>query len=103
MRRTAVEGQALDTAMGREQDCAAGRLVNPARFHADKPALYQVQPADPVPTSERGQACEQPRGRERLAVDRDRITALKGDLDIFRSIGRGFGGDGAAEDEFLGL
>src|SRR6516164_1936630 len=46
MRGTAVEGQALDPAMCGLQDRAARRLVNTARFHADKSVLDEIEPAD---------------------------------------------------------
>jgi hypothetical protein len=46
---------------------------------------------------------QQNRWRQPLAIDRNRITALKRNLDIFGLVRGGFGGDSAAEDEFIGL
>jgi len=48
MRRAAVEGDALDAAMGAVQDGAAGRLVDAARLHADEAVLDEVEAADAV-------------------------------------------------------
>src|SRR6478672_13649296 len=52
MHRAAVEAEALDAAMRREQDRAARRLVDAARFHADKPVLDEIEPADAVRAAE---------------------------------------------------
>src|SRR5260370_20352278 len=60
MRRTAVEGQALDPAMRRLQDRAARRLIDAARLHADKPVLDEIEPADPMLAAELVQALQQP-------------------------------------------
>src|ERR1700730_18677868 len=100
---TAVEGQALDPAMRRLQDRAARRLVDTARFHADKAVLDEIEPADPVLAAALVQSGQQCRRGARLAVERDRVAALEGNLHILRCIGRRFRGDGAAEDEFLGF
>src|SRR5437660_3020694 len=46
MRRAAVEAEALDAAMRRQQDRAARGLVDAARFHADKAVLDEIEAAD---------------------------------------------------------
>src|SRR5688572_32374071 len=46
MHRAAVEGQALDAAMRRLPDGAAGGFIDAARFHPDKAVLHEIEPAD---------------------------------------------------------
>src|SRR5205823_7215907 len=46
--RAAVERDALDPAVRREQDRTAGRLVDPARLHADEAVLDQVEAPDAI-------------------------------------------------------
>jgi hypothetical protein len=99
----AVEGQALDPAVCRLQDRAARRLVDAARFHADKAVLDEIEPADPVPAADLVQPRQQRRRGQRLAIHRDRVAVLEGNLDILRRIGRGLGRDGAAVYELLRL
>jgi hypothetical protein len=48
MHGAAVERDALDAAVRRQQDRAAGRLVDAARLHADEAVLDQVQAADAI-------------------------------------------------------
>src|SRR5215475_4775319 len=103
MRGVAVEGEALDPAMRSLQDRPAGRLVDTPRFHADEAVLDEIEPADAVPAAGFVQALEQRGGREMFAIYRDRIAAFEGDFDTFGFVGRGLGGDGAAEHELLGL
>ena len=84
--------------MGGEQDRAAGRFVHAARLHADIAVLDQIEPADAVVVAELVERGEQRRGREALAVDRDRISLLERDLDDGRLVGRRFRIDGARID-----
>ena len=103
MRGAAVEGHALDPAMGGLQDRPARRLVDAPRFHADETVLDEIEPADPVPSADLVQALEQRGGREMFAINRDGVAALEGDFEIFGLIGREFRGDGAAEHELFRL
>src|SRR5207253_3797 len=48
MHGAAVEGDALDTAVGGEQDRAARRFVDAARLHADEAVLDQIEPANAI-------------------------------------------------------
>ncbi len=86
----------LDRPMRREKYRATGRLVDSPRLHADKAVLDQIEPADAVGAGELVEAGEQRRGREALAVDRDRIAALEVDLDVGRLIRRLLGRDASA-------
>ena len=81
-----------------EQDRAAGGLVHAARLHADEAVLDQVEPADAIVVAELVERGQQRRGRQRLAVDRDRVAVLESDFDDGRLVGRGFGIDGARID-----
>src|SRR5947208_2724196 len=63
MRRAAVEAEALDAAMRRQQDRAARGLVDAARFHADKAVLDEIEPADAVLAAELVEASQQGRRR----------------------------------------
>ena len=81
-----------------EQDGAAGRLVNAARFHADKSVLDEIDPADAVVAAELIELGQQDSRRELLAVDRDRIALLEADGDNGRFVGRVFRRDGALID-----
>jgi hypothetical protein len=45
------------------QDRAAGRLIDPARLHADEPVLDKVEPADTVPAADLIQPRQQCRRR----------------------------------------
>src|SRR6185437_15539647 len=103
MRGVAVERDAFDAAMRGMEDGAARRLVNAARLHADEAVLDQIEPADAMLAAELVEPRQQRRRRQRLAVDRNRVTVLELDLDIFRLVGRGLGRDAAAIDELLGL
>src|SRR5208282_800870 len=85
MRGTAVEGQALDPAMRRLQDGAARGLVDAARLHADKAVLDKIEPADPMLPADLVQPRQERRRSQSLAIDRNRVTPLEGDLDILRS------------------
>src|SRR5438132_4629588 len=73
VRRPAIERDLLDAAMGREQDGAARRLVQAARFHADVAVLHEIEPADAVLAPELVETRQQARRREFVAVDRARI------------------------------
>src|SRR5207302_11348596 len=81
MRGAAVEGQALDRAMGGLQDGSARRLVDAPRPHADKPVLDEIEPAYTMPPADLVQTLEQRRGREIFTIDSDGITVLEGDFD----------------------
>jgi hypothetical protein len=48
MGRTTVERDRFDGAVGRQQDGAAGGLVDAARLHADEAVLDEVETADAV-------------------------------------------------------
>ena len=65
-----------------------GRLVDAARLHADEAVLDEVEPADAVPPAELVEPGEQRGGRQRLAVDADRVAPLEADLDVFRRVRR---------------
>src|ERR1051326_4203323 len=103
MHRAAVEAEALDAAMRRQQDRAARGLVDAARFHADKAVLDEIEAADTVLAAELVEAGQQGRGRQPFAIDRDGIAAREIDLDILRLVGRLLRRDRAAVDIFLGL
>ena len=75
-----------------------GRLVHAARLHADETVLDQIEPADAIIVAELVQRGEQGRGAHRLAVDRDWIALLEGDLDDGRLVGRVLGMNGARID-----
>ena len=98
MCRAAIERDLLDAAMGGEQDGAAGRLIHAARLHADKAVLNQIEPPDAVGMTELVELGEQGRGRQLLAVDRDRVTLLEIDGDDGRLVRRLLGIDGARID-----
>ena len=72
MRRAAVERDRLDAAMRRQQDGAAGRLVDAARLHADEAVLDQIDAADAVGLAERVELREQRAGDSFLP---SRLTA----------------------------
>src|SRR5260221_1965922 len=74
MAGAAIEGQALDAAMGGMQDGAAGCFIDAARFHADKTVLHQIQPANAIGLAELVQFGEQGRRRQLLPIERDRVT-----------------------------
>src|SRR6185312_5808574 len=88
MRRAAIQGDALDAAMRRMEDGAAGRLVDAARLHADEAVLDQVEAADAVPAAELVEPRQQLRRRQRHAIDRDGVAALELDLDVFGLVRR---------------
>src|SRR5947208_9468026 len=81
MHRAAVEAEALDAAMSREQDRAARSLVDAARFHADKAVLDEIEPADAMLAAELIEAGQQGRRRQPFAIDCNRIAAPEVDLD----------------------
>jgi hypothetical protein len=65
-----------------QQDRAAGGLVDAARLHADEAVFHEVEAADAVLAAQLVEPGQDRRGRHRLAVDRDRVALLEGDLDI---------------------
>src|SRR5205807_8272853 len=81
MRGAAVERDLLDAAVRRQQDRAAGRLVHPARLHADETVLDQIEPPDAVRPTQLVEARQQLRWRELAPVDRDRVAAFEIDAD----------------------
>src|SRR5258708_528499 len=87
MRGAAIEGDALDAAMRGVQDGAAWRLVDAARLHADEAVLDEIEPTDAVLAAELVEPSEEARGRQCLAVHRDRVAARESDLDVFRRVG----------------
>ena len=88
----------LDGAMRSEQDGAAGRLVDAARFHADEAVLHEIETADAIVMAQPVELGEERGGRHRLAVDGDGIALLELDLDIGRLVGRILRRDGALVD-----
>ena len=72
VRRGAIERDELDAPMGGKQDRAAGRFVDAAGLHADEAVLDQVEPADAIVLAELVELREEGRGRQFLAIDRDR-------------------------------
>src|SRR5207248_2845257 len=70
MHRAAVEAEALDAAMRRQQDRAARRLVNAARFHTDKAVLDEIEAADAMLAAELIEASQHGRRRQPFAIDR---------------------------------
>src|SRR5207249_1167499 len=48
----AVHGERLDLPVREVEDRAAGRLINAARFHADKTVLDEIDAPDAVPAAE---------------------------------------------------
>src|SRR5205823_2797120 len=68
-----VERDALYATMRGEQDRTTGRLVDPARLHADEAVLDQVEAADAIVVAELVELRQQRGGRQFLSVDRDRV------------------------------
>ena len=89
--------------MRRDQDRAARRLVHTARFHADETVLHQIEAADTVGAAQFVQRGEQRSGRQRLAVNRNRIAAFETDLHHRRLVGRILRIDGALIDDAFRL
>src|SRR6478752_4742444 len=81
MRRAAIERDRLDGAMRREQDRAAGRLVDAARLHADEAVLDKVDAADAVRLAERVELGEDRGRRQRLAVEADSVALVETDTN----------------------
>ena len=98
MRRLAVEGQRLHGPVSRQQDRAAGGLVDAARLHPDETVLDEIDAADPVIAAEAVEMGEQGRRAHRLAVDRHRVAMAEADLDEARLVRRVLRRDGALED-----
>ena len=98
-----VEHDALEPAPGRQQQRAAGRLVDAARLHADKAVLHQVEPPDAVPAGDPVERLQQRGRRKARPVHRHRIAPLEVDLDIFGLVRGGRRRDGAGEHLLVGL
>ena len=97
----AVERQALDRAVGGDQDRAPRRLVDAARLHADEAVLHHVDPSDPVGTAESVQPLDQGGGVQRRAVHRHRVAVVEIDLHPSRAVGRALRRDGAREHRLV--
>ena len=87
MRRAAIQGDLLDTAMRFQQNCTARGFVNAARFHANKAPLDQIQPTNAMRAAQRIQPREQLRWRQRFAIYRNRISPRKTNFNKFGFIG----------------
>ena len=83
-----------------EQDRAAGRLVDAARFHADEAVLDQVEAADAIVVAELVELGQQRCRRQFLAVDRDWIALVEIDRDDRRLVRRILGRNGALVNIF---
>ena len=64
-----VERGLFDAAMRRQQDGAAGRLIDAARLHADKAIFQEVQPSDAMLLAIGVERGEQRGGRHLFAID----------------------------------
>ena len=82
-----IKRDRFDSAMGREENGPARRLVHAARFHADEAVLDEIEPTDGVRAPERVERSEEVRRRKPLGVERDGVAALELDLDIGGRVG----------------
>ena len=99
MHGAAVQGDAFDAAVRRDQYGPAGGLIDAARLHADETVLDQVQTADAVVVTVLVQRGQDRRGRHGLAIDRDGIALFEADLDDGRHVRGVLGADGALVNE----
>ncbi len=74
--------------MRRQEDRAAGRLVDAARLHADEAVLDQIDAADAVRLAERVELREQSGWRKLLAVEADGIALVETDPHLSRLVRR---------------
>ena len=98
MRRAAIECDALDGAMGRQQNRATRRFIDAARLHADKAVLDQIEPADAVIVAVLIELGEELGRFHAAAVDRDSITLFESDGDVDRLVRRVHRRDGTLVD-----
>src|SRR6185503_21373340 len=80
----AIERDRLERTVCCVKDGDPGCLVHAARLHADESILDEIDTADAVFSSDLIQRVEQCYGIELLAVDRDRLSLYKRDLDYLR-------------------
>ena len=101
MQRVRIQGHHLQLTESREQDRAAGGLVDPAALHPDLPGLHHVHPAHAIGGPQPVQELHQLHGRQPLAVDSHGDTLLELHFDVRLSIRGVLGGLGALEHLFL--
>ena len=99
----AIQGDRLNGTVRLQQDGAAGRFVATTGFHADVAVFNDVGAADPVLATDGVQRFQHGRRRQCFAVERNRITVGKAQLDIARLVRRRFRADRPAPHVFFAL
>ena len=99
MRHALIERERFQFAESVHDQRAAGSFVAPARLHADKAVLHQVDAADAVLAADLVELLEQrDGGGVALAVHRNRRALLEPDGHVFRLIRRVLGRSGQHPD-----
>ena len=91
MHHLTIHRDRLHHAMRRVQNSASRCLVHAAGFHADKPILHHVHPADAVFASEPVEGLHHLEWRHRPTVDGDAVAFLKIHRDVLRLVRRVLG------------
>ena len=97
-----VHDEALDLAVGRQEDRRGGHLVDVADLQADDPVLDVVDDPHAVSGAELGDPFDQLHELQALAVQGDGHAPLELDLHDLGLVGRALGGRDELEDVLLG-